>query len=177
MNVKRQSGKNSTTRTQAGLAVIEFSLVVPVMFLILGGLFGFGCFLFETRLLSEAAYVGTSAASKLKPGRDAQMVSDAVSASISRFLREAALNPDDFVWRIESALNVNDVRIPGTVKVTLGRRTPTRYAFMWWMTIKNRCSTSTSLLASEVRPDGSTRTNDIVPMIVPSAMTGIPGCA
>ena len=136
---------------ESGSVLLEFSVLMPLFVFMFTGIVNFGLALRESRLLSQAAYVGSSAGAALPEGtNNPALVTDTINRAIDTFLANSTLDPDQYSVRIAQIVIANS---DGTnsygATVTVGRKTTGEVSYFTQMTAPTSCQASTSLLSGE----------------------------
>lgn len=129
----------------AGNAMIELTLALPLLVLLVGGALAYGQLLYEKRVLAEASYVGTLAAARLPAAYTPLQVESAVNNVLQNFLTQARLKATDYTWRFEDFPSaVGSLRC---ARITIGPRSSAVFSIFGHVAGGTTCSQSTVMLA------------------------------
>jgi Flp pilus assembly protein TadG len=147
---------------QGGNALLEFSYILPIFVILLSGTINYGFSLYDSRILTQASFVGSSTAAAMPSGTDWATVANNATEAINAFLRNSGANPASFSIKIENVpidlpneekLVADDGSTTTVDKVFAARvsvrRIGQRNNFFSNLTVQTVCGKSMSVLAVE----------------------------
>lgn len=147
-------------RSEGGVAVLEFAIILPLMLLITGASLGYGMLFWEEQRIVESIRVGTRTAALCPGGIPAADLSGHVRDAITKFISNGGGDPGNFALRITPL----DIPLSGQpdqkgLRVTLTRLN-NQASILGFAGLSTSCFSGTSMLeknntAEAVSEEGS----------------------